>query len=518
MGQDTPLGVQPDDWLLFCNNDLQGNRIAHQPDHRVSTTAAPPIPASAASASCTATTPSTPRSYGGIITSLASWTSGGHPLDIMVFEHNTGLNIPLGCDCTDQGMSTQMVNTLFYKNNFTLGTATYGGSMGIKFAAGQTPGMQQDTWTGFQTTYAGAPPGAVLELPLRTLTASTVLNGSSAQATLPVWNSGTTAMSWTATSTTATWLTLSPTSGTAPIEGSSSITLNCNPSGLAIGTYSALITITAGTLVKKATLTFNVTGGPQPTITSPANNANFSPGSNIPITATATDATGTVSNIDFYQNGTKIGTVTSSPWSYTWTSVATGGYTLTADRHRQQQQHRPLQRGLYHRGHRRRPARITSPANNAVFSAPANVTINASASSSGGTIARVQFYNGAQLLNTALTSPYSYTWSNVVSGFYALTAAAYDNLGAVTTSSAVNITVTAPPTVSLTAPTTGTYYSAPASIAMNATASSVTSTITQVAILRERHAARHRYRVAVQLHLERVPANTGYYALTAKAH
>ena len=90
--------------------------------------------------------------------------------------------------------------------------------------------------------------------------------------------------------------------------------------------------------------------------------------------------------------------------------------------------------------------------------------MTATASSSGGTIARVQFYNGAQLLDTALTSPYSYTWSSVASGFYAITAQAYDNLGAMTTSSVVNITVTAPPTVSLTSPANGAYYSAPASI------------------------------------------------------
>ena len=62
-------------------------------------------------------------------------------------------------------MNSMLQNTLWYKNNFSLGTATYAGSFAIKFAAGQTPGMQQNTWTGFQTTYTGVLPGAVLELP-----------------------------------------------------------------------------------------------------------------------------------------------------------------------------------------------------------------------------------------------------------------------------------------------------------------------------------------------------------------
>ena len=100
-----------------------------------------------------------------------------------------------------------------------------------------------------------------------------------------------------------------------------------------------------------------------------------------------------------------------------------------------------------------------------MFAAPASVTCTATASSSGGTIARVKFYNGALLLTTVLTSPYTYSWSNVVERLLCAHRASHDNLGAVTTSSASNITVTAPPTVSITAPTGNPtqYYAAPAS-------------------------------------------------------
>jgi pectate lyase len=86
---------------------------------------------------------------------------------------------------------------------------------------------------------------------------------------------------------------------------------------------------------------------------------------------------------------------------------------------------------------------ITSPANGATFTAPASVTINATAADSDGTVSKVDFYQGTTLLGTDTSSPYSYAWTNVAAGSYSLTAKATDNGGAATTSSTVNITVTA---------------------------------------------------------------------------
>ena len=83
---------------------------------------------------------------------------------------------------------------------------------------------------------------------------------------------------------------------------------------------------------------------------------------------------------------------------------------------------------------------ITSPANNAAFTAPASVTITASASDNDGTIAQVQFYNGTTYLGNALTAPYTYTWNNVAQGSYKISAKAFDNAGDAKYSS-VNITV-----------------------------------------------------------------------------
>jgi len=84
---------------------------------------------------------------------------------------------------------------------------------------------------------------------------------------------------------------------------------------------------------------------------------------------------------------------------------------------------------------------ITSPSNGATFTAPANITINATASDSDGTVTKVDFYQGTTLLGTDMSSPYSYTWNNAPAGSYSLTAKATDNDSVVGTSAPVNIMV-----------------------------------------------------------------------------
>ncbi|RTQ48981.1 carbohydrate-binding protein [Hymenobacter gummosus] len=84
---------------------------------------------------------------------------------------------------------------------------------------------------------------------------------------------------------------------------------------------------------------------------------------------------------------------------------------------------------------------LTSPAAGASFTAPATISLAANASNSDGTISKVDFYQGSTLLGTDTSSPYTYSWTGVAAGTYSVTARATDNAGAVTTSSAVSVTV-----------------------------------------------------------------------------
>jgi len=87
---------------------------------------------------------------------------------------------------------------------------------------------------------------------------------------------------------------------------------------------------------------------------------------------------------------------------------------------------------------------LTAPAAGSTFSAPATITLSAAASASSGTIAKVEFYQGSSFLGTVATAPYSFVWTGVAAGTYALTAKATDSAGATKTSSPVSITVTGP--------------------------------------------------------------------------
>lgn len=69
---------------------------------------------------------------------------------------------------------------------------------------------------------------------------------------------------------------------------------------------------------------------PSVSISQPANNATVTTGTNLQINASATDSDGTISQVQFYNGTTLLGTSTTAPYSYTYTSIPTGTYTFTA--------------------------------------------------------------------------------------------------------------------------------------------------------------------------------------------
>ena len=213
---------------------------------------------------------------------------------------------------------------------------------------------------------------------------------------------------------------------------------------------------------------------PTASLTAPANNAVYSAAPatiDLAATATANGSGGTISKVEFYNGATLLGTATSSPYTYYWTNVPVGTYTLTAKAY-DNLSVSTTSSALKVNVDNPPTVSLTAPANNAVYSpAPATVALAAAATAnaSGGTISKVEFYNGATLLGTATSSPYTYSWTSVPVGMYTLTAKAYDNLNISTTSSVDTINVDNPPTVSLTAPSNNTNYVGPASVTITAT-------------------------------------------------
>lgn len=190
---------------------------------------------------------------------------------------------------------------------------------------------------------------------------------------------------------------------------------------------------------------------PTTSITSPANNATFASPTSIVFNANAADSDGNVSKVDFYNGTTLIGTDNDgAPYTITWPNVAVGTYIITT-------------KATDDDGAVGTSAAITvtvtspntaptvsltSPTNNTIVNGtPATISITATAADvNGGTISKVEFFNGTALLFSDANAPYEYSWTGVLAGSYAITAVATDNLGATTTSSVVNISVLDLPT------------------------------------------------------------------------
>jgi hypothetical protein len=69
---------------------------------------------------------------------------------------------------------------------------------------------------------------------------------------------------------------------------------------------------------------------PSVSITAPANGASYTAPATIAITSSASDTNGSVAKVEFFNGSTKLGEDTSAPYSFSWTNVAAGAYTLTA--------------------------------------------------------------------------------------------------------------------------------------------------------------------------------------------
>ncbi|MDX1979232.1 MAG: RICIN domain-containing protein [Bryobacteraceae bacterium] len=84
------------------------------------------------------------------------------------------------------------------------------------------------------------------------------------------------------------------------------------------------------------------------------------------------------------------------------------------------------------------------PAPGAVFAAPATIGISASVFDPDNNLAKVEFFNGAVKLGEVSAAPFTFQWTGVQTGAYAITVRAVDSAG-LSASAGVTVNVTAPP-------------------------------------------------------------------------
>lgn len=251
-------------------------------------------------------------------------------------------------------------------------------------------------------------------------------------------------------------------------------------------TYTAQATDTSGISVTSTPITITVVAASLPSslpvvsITSPVSGSSITAGSNLIISATASETNGTISNVSLYNGaGVLLGSSRTSSYNYFVMAPPVGTYIYTAQATDAKGISVTSSPTTVTVSAPSSPVvTITSPSNGSSFTAGSYITILAAASEANGTISKVAFYNGSTLLGTATSSPYSYTWNNVTAGNYRLTAVAYDNNNNKTTSTAVTVAVSGLPVVSLAS--NNATFTVPASVILTATASETNGTISKV--------------------------------------
>lgn len=172
------------------------------------------------------------------------------------------------------------------------------------------------------------------------------------------------------------------------------------------------------------------------------------------LTANVTVGSAPIAQVQFLSgSSTVLGTVSSAPYTFSWTPTTTGNVSLTA-RVTDTNGTVVTSSAVSVTVSSVAPpvVSISTPAPAATVSVGSPVTVTANASG-GASINRVDFFlNGSTTpLGTVLTPPYSITWTPSTSGVAALTARATDSNGNSATSPAVNVIVSGP-AVAITAP------------------------------------------------------------------
>jgi hypothetical protein len=86
---------------------------------------------------------------------------------------------------------------------------------------------------------------------------------------------------------------------------------------------------------------------------------------------------------------------------------------------------------------------LTAPLPGTTLTAPATMTLTATASDPDGTVVRVEFFANGTVVGQDTSAPYSATWSNIQAGGYVLTARAIDSEGLTSTCAGVSFSVVA---------------------------------------------------------------------------
>ncbi|MDX1417383.1 MAG: pentapeptide repeat-containing protein [Candidatus Promineifilaceae bacterium] len=187
---------------------------------------------------------------------------------------------------------------------------------------------------------------------------------------------------------------------------------------------------------------------PTITLTSPADGASVPFGEPITISGEAADPDGSISRVEIYGDGAFLAYVSAS-FSYEWTNVSAGSheiYAIAFDDNgvfageSASTQSETVTITVEPPANNQPPTvEITSPSDGQKVYRWWGTDFEADAADADGNVIKVEFYSGSTLLHTDTHAPYGFWWRPDSRGSHILTAKAYDDGGAVTTSDPVTI-------------------------------------------------------------------------------
>lgn len=192
--------------------------------------------------------------------------------------------------------------------------------------------------------------------------------------------------------------------------------------------------------------------------------------SSVTVNATATDADGTISKVEFYLNGVLKTTDTSSPYSASVGTLNVGSNLIKVVAYDNKNAKKETSINIVYSTSTENvkpTVTIIDPINGAIISNP-SVNVSATAFDPDGSISKVEFYLNGELKNTDTTDPYTaFSVGILRRGTNTIVAKAYDNKGA-TAEYSINITQGTADTQAPTSP------GKPVITAVDATTASVT--------------------------------------------
>jgi hypothetical protein len=179
---------------------------------------------------------------------------------------------------------------------------------------------------------------------------------------------------------------------------------------------------------------------------SPFNNASFTQGATITVSATASVSAGSIAKVDFYKDGVLLDTDVSSPYSTAWTSQAAGTFVLTARATTvagAAAMSLPVSVRVIAASNPALTVQITRPSDGTGYlgNPTASIPIQADAAELGGQVVKVVFSANGAPIGESTAAPFEFVWSGVPPGNYALTATAIDAAGAAAASTPISVTV-----------------------------------------------------------------------------